>query len=70
MSLADQLEQRTTSLTVGELSHLLNCSEKMTYKLVSRGNIPHFRVGTLLRFDPLLIANWWRERSIAPRRKS
>ena len=70
MGFADQLEQRTTAMTVAEVAQLLSCSDKMIYKMVRRGSIPHQRVGTLVRFDPQLLAAWWRERTVAPRRKA
>ena len=69
-TLADQLELLSAALTVPEVARFLACSEKLVYKLVSRGAIPHQRIGGLLRFDPQLIAAWWRERTVAPRRKA
>ncbi|MGO9057610.1 MAG: helix-turn-helix domain-containing protein [Candidatus Binataceae bacterium] len=50
-------------LTVDLLSEFLRCHPSTIYRLVKMGTIPHFRLGSDLRFDKSLIKTWIRERS-------
>jgi putative molybdopterin biosynthesis protein len=43
-----ELEQ---SLTVPEVAKLLRMSRQTIYNMVKAGDIPHFRVGTKVRFN-------------------
>ena len=65
MTLAEQLEARTTALTVGEVATILNVSERQIYKLAALNELPCLRVGGAVRFEPSAIADWIR-RSSAP----
>jgi excisionase family DNA binding protein len=60
MSLADQIEKIGRALTAKELSKLLSVSQVTIFKLAAAGRLPHFRIGTCIRFDPRRIANWLR----------
>ena len=64
MKLADSLEKRTTALTVAELAHVLNISPRQIYALVAQNQIPNFKIGGSIRFDPSTIAGWLRERMV------
>jgi excisionase family DNA binding protein len=65
LQLTDDLEGRTTALTVGEVAKVLSVSERQIYKLAALEEIPSFRVGGAIRFDPFAIAQWLR-RATAP----
>ena len=59
--LPSYLESWGRAMTVREVAHLLEVSDKQIYALVSRNLIPYFRVGGALRFDPFAIAAWLRK---------
>lgn len=40
-----------TVLTVAEVAELLRVAPDTVYRLVSKGGIPHVRVGSIIRFD-------------------
>jgi excisionase family DNA binding protein len=63
MKLADQIEGMASALTVAQLANLLQCSRKALYKMLQKGTLPHFRVGSMVRFDPEVTAHWLRSRS-------
>jgi len=48
-------------LTVDLLSEYLHCHPSTIYRLVKLGAIPHFRLGSDLRFEKGLIRTWIRE---------
>ena len=50
-------------LTVDLLSEFLHCHPSTIYRLVKMGTIPHFRLGSDLRFDKGLIRTWIKERT-------
>jgi excisionase family DNA binding protein len=52
------LEEKTGMVTVEELANLLSVSERHIYALVQGGQIPHLRIGTAVRFDPLVLCDW------------
>lgn len=60
MSLADQLEKIGRAITAKELAELLSVSKVTIFKHAAAGRIPSFRIGTCVRFDPRVIANWLR----------
>jgi len=68
-SLIDQLMSMNAALLVADVADILNCSLQMVYKMVHKGMIPHFRLGTLVRFDPKVLAEWLRQRSLTTKRK-
>jgi excisionase family DNA binding protein len=51
-------------LTIKELCDLLRIHPSTVYKLVSRGQIPGFRVGTDWRFRKDVLTRWMMEQSI------
>jgi len=65
MPLGDHLQGRTTALTVGEVAKILSVSERQVYKLAALEELPCFRVGGAIRFDPSAIADWIRRSSVA-----
>ncbi len=60
LRLASDVEGFKAALTVRELSRLLSLSEKLIYRLIRQGKLPALRVGTSVRLDPAVTANWIR----------
>ena len=61
MGLADSLRGRTSALNVSDIAELLSTG---TSGLQARGRAPHplFQNRRLIRFDPLAIAIWLRQK--------
>jgi excisionase family DNA binding protein len=64
-SLAARIEQTPHALTARELGSLLGLGRSAVYQLAQAGRIPSLRLGTTIRFDPLRIAAWLRQREVA-----
>jgi len=62
MGLEEVVEGRKTAMTVAEVATMLSVSQRLVYQLVSIGEIPHFKVGAAVRFDPKALASWLREK--------
>ncbi len=62
-SSAQERDLSNEILTVDLLSEFLHCHPSTIYRLVKMGTIPHFRLGSDLRFDKGLIRSWIRERT-------
>lgn len=67
-SLADRIEQIDHALTADELAPLLAVSRITIFKHARRGNIPSFRLGMCVRFDPSAVADWIRTGSAPAKR--
>jgi excisionase family DNA binding protein len=65
MGLADSLHGKSRALTVNDVATLLSVSERQVYKLAAEHRIPCFKIGGSIRFDPVAIASWLRQK-IAP----
>lgn len=50
-------------LTIKELSAYLKISEKTIYRLLSKNEIPAFKVGTAWRFKKETVDQWIKEQS-------
>jgi excisionase family DNA binding protein len=60
MSIADQIESIERALTAYDLAEILSVSPITIFKQAKSGRIPSFRIGTCVRFDPKIIAEWLR----------
>jgi len=60
MSIADQIERIERALTAQQLAEILSVSPITIFKQAKAGRIPSFRIGTCVRFDPKIIAEWLR----------
>jgi excisionase family DNA binding protein len=59
-NLIQELEGRHGAMKVSELTELLGVDDKHIYRMAARGQLPSFRVGGAVRFDPQEVANWLR----------
>lgn len=57
-SIVERLYERKRPLNVHELADILSVSERTIYERALKGSIPSFRVGTIVRFDPVAVARW------------
>lgn len=60
--LADCLDGKSRALVVTDIAELLSISERQVYKLVAAHRIPCFKIGGSIRFDPLAISAWLRQK--------
>jgi excisionase family DNA binding protein len=61
LSLADRIERMGRALTADELASMLSVAKVTIFKQAKAGRIPSFRIGTCVRFDPKMVAQWLRE---------
>jgi excisionase family DNA binding protein len=62
VGLTDCLDGRRRALLVTDIAELLSISERQVYKLVAAHRIPCFKIGGSIRFDPLAISVWLRQK--------
>jgi excisionase family DNA binding protein len=60
LNLIEELEARRGAMKVSDLTQLLGVDDKHIYRMAARGQLPSFRVGGAVRFDPQEVANWLR----------
>jgi excisionase family DNA binding protein len=58
--LATHIESLEGALTAKQVSKFTGIGKSVIYDLASRDAIPCYRVGSMVRFDPKDVANWWR----------
>ena len=59
-SLPERIERIRHAITANELAGFLAVSPITVYKMAKAGKLPSFPVGTAVRFDPRMIAEWLR----------
>ena len=62
----EELRAKSTAITVKEMAGILSISEREIYKLAASNQIPHFKIGASVRFDPLAVAIWLEGRMLTP----
>ena len=62
LNLIQELEARHGAMKVSDLTELLGVDDKHIYRMAARGQLPSFRVGGAVRFDPQEVANWLRSK--------
>jgi predicted DNA-binding transcriptional regulator AlpA len=62
--LATRIERMPSALTARQLFTIIGMSKTAFYDRVTRGEIPYFRLGTVIRFDPVHAAAWLRAQQI------
>lgn len=63
-SIGERLAEFERALTAEEVATLFGLNTNTIYTQARRGDIPCFRVGTSVRFDPKKLAEWYEEQSI------
>ena len=56
--LVENLEQCQRALRVSEVADLFQVSPMTIYRAAKEGNLPSFKVGSSLRFDPKAVIAW------------
>lgn len=67
VGLCAQLRSFKQAMTVAEVAGLLHVSERHVYALVQKGEIPSFKVGSAVRFDPESLWTWLERMMVSPR---
>ncbi len=57
----ETIEKTERALTAQELAAILHVSTMSIYRTAKCNALPSFRIGSSLRFDPKVVANWLRE---------
>lgn len=58
MRLIEAIEEKTEALRARDIAAILGMSVQQIYKMAAKGEIPCFRVGRTIRFDPREVAVW------------
>lgn len=61
-----QLQHRQNALKANDLAMLLGVTPQHVYKMAAQQDIPSFRVGRSVRFDPSQVAEWLRRKMPRP----
>ena len=61
-NLIQELESRHGAMKVSELTELLGVDDKHIYRMAARGQMPSFRLGGAVCFDPQEVAKWLRSK--------
>jgi excisionase family DNA binding protein len=67
MTIAEQPRTRKQALNVRDLAEIIQVEEGTVRRHIRQGDIPYFRVGMILRFDPSDISDWLEGNSLSPR---
>lgn len=62
--LASILERQTGLLSAPELARSLGYGRTTIYEWIAAGRIPYIRIGSSIRFDPIVIAQWLRNHTV------
>jgi excisionase family DNA binding protein len=54
----EELRAKRSAMTVKERANILSLSQREIYKLAAANQIPHFKIGTSVRFDPPAVVVW------------
>lgn len=60
------LKGRRSAMTVRELAEILHLSQRAIYKLAATNQIPHFKIGSSVRFDAAAVLVWLEEKKRIP----
>jgi excisionase family DNA binding protein len=58
MPVMASFREHKNAMTVAEVAELLSVSERQIYQMATDDEIPHFKIGSAVRFDPCLLAAW------------
>jgi excisionase family DNA binding protein len=62
VSLDELIVSRKSAMTVAQVAEILSVSERLIYQLVAAGEVPHFRIGAAVRFEPKTLSAWLNEK--------
>ena len=62
----EELKTRRKAMTVREVADILSLSEREIYKLAASNQIPHFKIGSSVRFDAAAVLLWLEEKKMMP----
>jgi excisionase family DNA binding protein len=62
--LASRIAAEPGAFSAPKLATYLGTSRSTIYERASAGLIPHFRIGSIIRFDPAVIAQWLRDKEV------
>ena len=60
LNLIEELEAGSGGIKISDLAAILGVDDKHFYRIAARGQLPSFRVGGAVRFDPQDVAKWLR----------
>src|ERR1035441_6651299 len=58
------IERCKGALTAPALATLLGMSRTTIYEMAATNRLPYYRIGCMVRFDPVTIAEWLRSQSV------
>lgn len=58
--LATHIENLEGALTVKQVSKFTGICKSVIYEMAADKRIPSHRIGSILRFEPRDVAEWWR----------
>lgn len=58
MSISDRIRNMVGPLTVAKIAIALGCHQMTIYRWVEAGTIPFLRIGSRIKFDPPVVADW------------
>jgi excisionase family DNA binding protein len=64
MDLAAQIEGMKRALTAAEIARLLACHKATVHRWAVTGILPHFRIGSAVRFDCRAVAKFLRQQTV------
>lgn len=56
------IERKGSAWLAEQLAELLDCTPAHIYQLAKQGRMPSYRMGTMIRFDPVLVGAWLRSK--------
>lgn len=59
MSLKERIDSFGRALDAKELAAIFGVTEDLIYKQARTGVMPSFKIGTLVRFDPRAVCEWY-----------
>jgi excisionase family DNA binding protein len=62
--IADRLRRSPSLLTVQQVAEALGFNKMTIYDWVTKGKLPHVRVGSRIKFDGAAIADWLEKRTL------
>jgi excisionase family DNA binding protein len=62
--LPSRIERCKGALTAPALATLLGMSRTTIYEMAATNRLPYYRIGCMVRFDPVTIAEWLRSQSV------